>query len=352
MEGVDLDTTPAGSAAGLLTLLAMRGVGTRSAERIAARCGVLAEVKSASARDLAGIPAAALATFRDERAWDAAAAQAAATLSQAESLGVRVVPVTGSEYPELLRAIPDRPPVLFVRGKLRPSRRAVACVGTREPSKFGEEVARRVAGFVAERGYSIVSGLALGVDTLAHEAALDAKGHTVAVLANGLEAVYPKKNAGLAARILEAGGALVSEQPFGAPAIPRNLVARDRLQSGMSLATVVMQTDVAGGSMHTVRFTLIQGRLLLAPVPAGEHSAEPKSQGILAMTQKDGLQFARLVRAEGEYEELLRREFATCPVGIPIHGRDDYDAVLRLLESATDRAPGEVARVRPQLALV
>src|SRR4029077_18875204 len=93
----------------------------------------------------------------------------------------------------------------------------------------------------------IVSGLALGVDTLCHEAALSLGGHTVAILANGLDSVYPAQNKELAERILSAGGALVREQPLGTPALPRNLVARDRLQSGMSAATIVMQTDLIGG---------------------------------------------------------------------------------------------------------
>lgn len=341
------------SAAGLLALLSMRGVGPRSVERIAAKFASVAEVKAASPRDLAGVaPTMALPSLRDEGAWSAAVAHAEAMLATAASLGVRVVPVTEADYPELLRAIPDRPPVLFVRGVLPTSRRVVACIGTREPSRFGTEVARRLTGLVAEKGYSVVSGLALGVDTLAHEAALDARGHTVAVLANGLETVYPRKNARLAERILDAGGALVSEQPFGTPAIPRNLVARDRLQSGLSLATFVMQTDVVGGSMHTVRFTLMQRRLLFAPVPGGEHAEEPKSQGILALVQAHGPEFARVISAEGEYEALLRREFSGRPAASPIRGREDYDAVLRLLAAAAERDPGDIAGARTQLSLV
>ena len=133
-----------------------------------------------------------------------------------------------------------------------------------------------------------VSGLALGVDTLCHEAALEAGGHTVAILANGLDSVYPGQNRELAARILAAGGALLSEQPLGAPALPRNLVARDRLQSGMSAATIVMQTDLIGGTMHTVRYAVLQGRPLIAPVPQGTHADAPKSRGIPRPDPADG----------------------------------------------------------------
>jgi DNA processing protein len=170
------------------------------------------------------------------------------------------------------------------------------------------------------------------VDTLCHQAALEAGGHTVAILANGLDSVYPAQNRELATRILAAGGALLSEQPLGTPALPRNLVARDRLQSGMSAATIVMQTDLIGGTMHTVRYAVLQGRPLIAPVPQGAHAEEPKSRGILALTQRTGGTFARFVDASDDYAECLTMKFADRSVARPITGRDDYDALLDTLE--------------------
>lgn len=241
-------------------------------------------------------------------------------------------------YPRWLRALPDRPPVVYTRGRLPSDLRCVACVGTRSPSAFGKAVAVGVAGFLAARGWSIVSGLALGVDTLCHEAALQSGGHTVAVLANGLDSVYPKQNAALAKRILASGGALLSEQPPGTPALPRHLVSRDRLQSGMSAATVVMQTDIVGGTMHTVRYALSQGRLLIAPVPKGLHADEPKSRGLTVLTQKTGANFAQLINARGAYAELLLRKFADRPVAMPLAGREDYGRLLAALKSAIDNA--------------
>jgi DNA processing protein len=211
-------------------------------------------------------------------------------------------------------------------------------------------VARRIAGLLAERGWSIISGLALGVDAIAHEAALAARGHTVAVLANGLDAVYPKKNAELADRILAAGGAWLSEQPFGTPAIARNLIQRDRLQSGMSVATIVMQTDVVGGSMHTVRYTLMQGRRLVAPVPPGAHADEPKSRGIVALTQKTGAELARAVEASGAYAQLLMREFAREAVAMALKGRDDYEEFVRMLEMLAETLPAHAAVTDRDLA--
>jgi DNA processing protein len=205
---------------------------------------------------------------------------------------------------------------------------------------------------LGDRGWSIVSGLALGVDSLSHQAALDSGAHTVAILANGLEAVYPKKNARLAADILSSGGALLSEQPFGTPAIPRNLVQRDRLQSGMSAGTIVMQTDIIGGSMHTVRFTLLQGRLLFTPAPYGPHMDEPKSRGILALSRVPGRELARMLEAEGDYAALLERAFGDRPVATPIAGRTDYEKLFSMLDQVANcEAPPTNAGRNPQLGL-
>lgn len=245
----------------------------------------------------------------------------------------RALTPTDAEYPSWLRLAPDHPPVVYVRGQLPPDRRCVACVGTRQPSAFGKGAARGISRFLAEHGWSIVSGLANGVDTLCHEAALEAGGHTVAVLANGLDSVYPRQNTGLAERILAAGGALLSEQPPGTPALPKHLFRRNRIQSGMSAGTVVMQTDIVGGTMHTARYTLLQGRLLLAPVPQGAHAEEPKSRGLSALTQRTGIELARLFEARGALEKLLLRGFADRPVASPIAGREDYVPTLDALEA-------------------
>lgn len=254
------------------------------------------------------------------------------------------------DYPYWLRQISDRPAILHARGQLLPGRRYVACVGTRQPSMFGQIAAREISKFLAARGWSVVSGLALGVDSLCHEAALEAGGHTVAILANGLDAVYPGQNRKLAERILSAGGALLSEQPLGTPALPRHLVARDRLQSGMSAATIVMQTDLIGGTMHTVRYAVLQGRPLIAPLPQGVHANEPKSRGTLALTQQLGPELSRLIGARGTYAEHLTKKFAERPVASSLTSRDSYAPLLDVLEEmVTDNAAhGAPAR---QLAL-
>ena len=251
---------------------------------------------------------------------------------------------TDDDYPHWLRMISDRPAVLHVRGRLLPSRRYVACVGTRQPSMFGQVAARKISGFLAAHGWSVVSGLALGVDTICHEAALEAGGHTVAILANGLDSVHPRQNMGLAERILSAGGALLSEQPPGTPALPKHLFRRNRIQSGMSVATIVMQTDIVGGTMHTARYTLLQGRLLAAPVPQGEHATTPKSRGLLALSQRTGTDLARLLEAKGHFAKLLERDFTDQPVAMPIAGSGDYGRLLDALEFAVDNTPNQLQR--------
>lgn len=327
------------SALGTLTLLALRGVGPQAVARLTTRFATLDEIRNAPASALDAVPAQARPSLRGAQAWEAARATAERILEDALRYQVAVLTSNDPSYPEWLRLIPDRPPVLYLKGALRPGRRYVACIGTREPSRFGEEVTRRIGAFLGEHDWSIVSGLALGVDTLAHQAALESHTHTVAVLANGLDAVYPKKNSRLASEILERGGALLSEQPFGTPAVARNLVQRDRLQSGMSAGTIVMQTDIKGGSMHTVRFTLLQSRLLFAPLPSGTHAAEPKSQGTLALSQVPGSELAQLLGAAGDYASLLSQTFGQRAVATPIASRDDYAALLSQLERAAGASP-------------
>ena len=165
-------------------------------------------------------------------------------------------------------------------------------------------------------------------------------------MAGGLDSVYPKQNAKLADEILEKEGALVGEQPFGVPPSPRNLVQRDRLQSGLSIATFVMQTDIKGGSMHTVRFTIQQDRLLLARA-AGPPCRRPKSQGILAMTQLSAIRFADAARAEGDYRRILFERYNNRPVAVPLASKEDYASMLESLETRLAGGEGQTGTERP-----
>lgn len=324
---------PTKSREGVLTLLALPGIGAKSAQALAEAYPTLEGVRDAASRNSISTLKRVPASLTDHQAWREAKLRAEQSVERAEELGISVLSLYDTSFPELLRAIPDPPLVLYVKGHLKSGRKNVACIGTREPSHFGVYVSQRITRVLAERGWSIVSGLALGVDAEAHRAALAAGGHTVAVLANGLDTVYPRANKALAEEILARGGALVSEQPPGVPAAASNLVQRDRLQCGMSLATFVMQTDLVGGSMHTVRFTLLQGRLLYAPVPTGNHAQEEKSRGILALTSEPGSTLVGKIKAPPpEYRHLLCSHFRDRPPARAIHSHDDYERVLGELE--------------------
>lgn len=187
---------------------------------------------------------------------------------RSDATGVRIIALDDPTYPLLLKAIATPPPFLYARGTLPDWSLPVAVVGTREPDSFAVAATERAVYALAHDARAVVvSGLALGIDTTAHVAALRRGLRTVAVLSHGLDSVYPKGNTALAEEIVASGGALISELPLGVPSSGGALVARDRLQSGLSLATIVMQTSLAGGTMHTARFTLEQGRTLIALRP-------------------------------------------------------------------------------------
>jgi DNA processing protein len=167
-------------------------------------------------------------------------------------------------YPRLLRQIPDPPPVLYLKGQLLPEDEwAVAMVGTRAATTYGKEAALRIAGGLAHNGVTIVSGLARGIDSTAHRAALDAGGRTIGVLGCGLDIVYPPENRRLAAQVIQQG-ALVSEYPLGTPPEGGNFPPRNRIISGMSLGTVIVEAGRRSGALITADYALDQGREVFA----------------------------------------------------------------------------------------
>lgn len=168
------------------------------------------------------------------------------------------------DYPSLLKQIPGGPPVLYVWGdKTHLQGRQLAIVGSRNPSHQGREQARGFAKALAKAGWYITSGLAMGVDTVAHEGCLAAKVPTLAVLGTGLDRVYPNKNIELAERIRQAG-ALVSEFPIGTVAKPYHFPRRNRIISGLSYGTLVVEASIKSGSLITARYAAEQGREVFA----------------------------------------------------------------------------------------
>jgi DNA processing protein len=179
---------------------------------------------------------------------------------------IKIIAFNSPEYPTKLKNIPDTPIVLYAKGNTEALRQdnAIAIIGTREPTPFGQRCAERFGSIFAGESFVVVSGLALGCDTAAHTGCLNAGGITVAILAHGLDTVYPAKNKGLAKKILEEDGCLLSEYSPGTRGRPEYFIERDRLQSGISDAVLVVETDVKGGTMHTVKFSIEQQRWLAA----------------------------------------------------------------------------------------
>ncbi len=182
--------------------------------------------------------------------------------------------IQAKPYPEILRAIPSPPKVLYCLGAPLAGlleQPTVAIVGSRKVSPYGQQVTADLASQLARRGIIIVSGLALGVDCIAHKAALDAGGTVIAVLPSGLDRIYPSANHNLAKRILDGGGALISEYPVGTEPFKSNFVARNRIVSGLSRAVVITEAAEKSGSLHTANFALEQGREVCA-VPGNINS--------------------------------------------------------------------------------
>ena len=199
-----------------------------------------------------------------------------AELERLAQYGVIALTWQDDAYPARLKETPDPPPVLYLMGNLSPDdETSIAVVGTRRPTDYGRRATDALCAALAQRRITVVSGLALGIDTGAHAAALRGGGRTVAVLGNGLDTIYPAENAALAQRIIAAGGAIVSEFPLGARPEPSNFPRRNRIISGMTLGTLVTEAGETSGTRWTVYHALEQNREIFC-VPGSIYSPASK----------------------------------------------------------------------------
>jgi len=238
------------------------GVGPARLARLISHCGSVDAAWHADALDLAmaGLDSrssTALLSARPQINLDA-------ELERVEQAGVTLCTLEDATYPALLKASPGAPPLIYIRGDLTPADDwAVAVVGTRSPTSYGREAAHRLSYDLASSGVTVVSGMALGIDSVAHTAALEAGGRTIAVLGSGVDLPYPERNRGLAERII-AQGALISDYPLGTRPVAANFPPRNRLISGLSLGTLVVEAGEKSGALITVDFALEQGRDIFA----------------------------------------------------------------------------------------
>ncbi len=214
---------------------------------------------------------------------------------------VSIITMSDSTYPRQLKYIHDPPPFLYVEGEIREEDAlAIAIVGTRNPTWYGKEVASRLGGGLARRGFTINSGMARGIDSLAHKAAMEAGGRTIAVLGNGLNVVYPPENRALKDKIKEQG-AVISEFVMDARPDRLNFPIRNRIISGLSLGTVVVEASAKSGALITANLALEQNREVYA-VPGSVSS--DKSRGTNALIKKG----AKLVETVEDIIEELPAE--------------------------------------------
>lgn len=301
-------------------------------------CASAALAAPASAWKSLGLPAESAGARREPAVRDGASA----AMRWLERPGQHLLMWDHPHYPALLAEIPDPPPLLFVRGALSILERPqVAIVGSRRACAPGLDTAQAFAGALAQAGFVITSGLALGIDGAAHKGALHVDGATVAVLGTGLENIYPQRHAGLAREITERGGALVSEFPLPTTPARDNFPRRNRLISGLALGVLVVEANLASGSLITARLAAEQGREVYA-IPGSIH--HPGAKGCHQLI-RDG---AQLVESVEHILESLQgwHGLAACAPA-PCHG--PLHAELLAGPRSAEALAGDLAWPLPQV---
>lgn len=185
-------------------------------------------------------------------------------LDKLEKLGAKLITIWDSEYPQILKKIYDPPLILFIKGELSDQDDyCIACVGTRAPTNYGKIQAERIVSDLSAQGITTVSGMARGIDSIVHSVTLKMGGRTIAVIGSGLDIIYPPENKKLFEKITEQG-VVISEYPLGTKPDAQNFPKRNRIISGLSLGTIIIETGIAGGAMQTAAFALDQNREVFA----------------------------------------------------------------------------------------
>lgn len=231
-----------------------------------------------------------------------------------------------SQYPMMLRDVPGRPQELYLKGTLRDDVPLVSVVGTRRPTPYGRRVTEHIVSDLVNAGIGIVSGLAMGIDSIAHKASIELGGYTIAVLGCGIDTIYPAINKQLSKDIIDSKGAIISELPGDTPPRKHYFPARNRIIAGISLGVLVTEADWKSGTLHTANFALEYGRDVMA-VPGDiykESSAGPHNlirQG------------AHLVTEASHVLSILNIEAATNTIGAPTASNDSERKLIGLMNT-------------------
>lgn len=288
-----------------LRLQSVPGIGNRLYHRLLERFGTAEAVFSAPDMELLGIKGitARLVEFiRIQRLPD----KAKESIETCRQKGYRIVTYNDPSYPSLLKQIPDPPPLLYLAGTLPAPAEFLAVVGTRNPTEDGVAAARTFSRDLTQSGLIVTSGMARGIDTAAHEGALEVAGVTVAVMGSGLDRVYPPENRHLFDRIRE-NGAVITEFPPSSPPDPHHFPLRNRIISGMSRGTLVVEAGKKSGALITATLALEQNREVFA-VPGGIRSYKSYGTNLLIR------QGAKLVVHAGDVIEEIFPMLAKPPV--------------------------------------
>lgn len=300
--------TDAAELRALVALSLVPGVGPGRVRSLLAHFGSASAVMAAPVGALARADGVGPQTARAIRDFDGDGV-VEAQFEQAERVGAELVPLWDARYPRLLRQIYDPPAVLWLRGDLRPQdARAVAIVGTRRATDYGKRVAHRFAFELAQRGFTVVSGLAYGIDAAAHRGALEAGGRTLAVLGSGVDRIYPSRNKPLAEQIVAGQGGVLSEFALGTAPDASNFPRRNRIIAGCSLGTLVAEARETGGALITAWMATEQNRAVWA-APAALFA--PTGAGTNQLIRKG---YASLVTTVDELLEEIEGQIESAPV--------------------------------------
>ncbi|MCV9880024.1 DNA-processing protein DprA [Brenneria izbisi] len=302
----------------LLTLSMLKGVGPVLLKKTAS---YVLSSNVFSINELSKFDVKIASLVNDDDNFLLAQEKAEKQIEYAEQYSFRIISILDNDYPKLLSETKDNPCLLYVKGSLFESPdKSVAIIGTREPTSHGKVITERITKFFVEKNWSIVSGLAIGCDGIAHETALNCHGHTVAVLAHGLQTIAPSRHKNLAQRIIEEGGALITEYPFGQEIQKQQYVKRDRIQAGLARGVVMIQSDVKGGSLHASRASLDYNRWLAVPYPTKDDIArnEPKAQANLLIANGSDSDKAGTLR----FDKMKLKNI------IILNGKEDYNKLI------------------------
>ena len=317
-----------------LALRRVKGLGCVSVKKLAAQFADPRKIFAASRSALEQVEdlrADAIDGIVDFHEW----AEVDDEISRVRDAGISLVCYSDASYPARLRTIADPPPLLYLKGELnRVDDKAVAIVGSRSASDYGRRVARDLARGLAGAGFTVVSGMARGIDGKAHETALNSGGRTIAVLGSGVERAYPPEHDKLYQRI-SANGAVISELPIGTRPLAFNFPARNRLISGLSLGVVVVEATEKSGSLITASLAVEQGREVFA-VPGEVGSS--RSRGAHRLIR----QGAKLVENVDDILEEIAPQLVTrggtanaAPLALPQNASAEARKVFALLEAGS-----------------